>query len=270
MIQVKNISVPLFQFEKFKSLGHDLIHFVSTRNHDFLPSASNCFTIGLNGDIDNQQVLINRKRIAEELNFLPDSFVFASQVHGNRVAIIDDKDRGRGAFARSDYIDNVDALVTNKKGICLVAQAADCVSLLFYDPHNRVIAAAHAGWKGTVLKIGKQVVDTMKTSFLSNPKDIVVGIGPSAGPCCYEVGSDVIDEVKVAFGEQSLNLLKSNSKPSKAIFNLWEANRLTLLESGINIDNIEIAQQCTICDNHIFFSARKGDEGRFGAGIMLA
>jgi len=264
----EGIEIPLFQFDILKPYSSNVVHFVSTRNPDFLPSASNCFTIGLNGALENEFVLVNRKLIANSLGFKSDSYVFASQDHGKNVAVVTEKEKGRGAFSRTDYIDGVDALVTNNKGICLIAQAADCVPILFFDPIKKIIASAHAGWKGTVLKIVKVVVEKMKVEFCCNPQDILIGIGPSAGPCCYEVGNDVIIEVTSAFGQVNA-ILKVTSKPDRAIFNMWEANRINLLEAGVKEENIEISSRCTICENNTFFSARKGDKGRFAAGIML-
>jgi YfiH family protein len=260
--------IPLYHVHCFKPFENQIIHFVTTRNQALPPSVSNYFTIGLNGDVDNEIVLYNRKQLADQLGFSNGSYVFASQVHGNNVAIVKDKDRGRGSFERSSYLSDVDAMVTNLPGICLITQAADCVPILFYDPVNKVVGAAHAGWKGTVAKIPREVVKTMISEYSTDPSNLIVGIGPSIGPCCYEVGEDVVQKVLDSFGAND-GIILNGENSSGSIFNLWEANLRTLIEAGVIRENIEIAGICTKCNNNLFFSARAGDNGRFVAGIMI-
>jgi len=261
-------AIPLYHFDNFNKFESQIVHFVSTRNHSWPSSTKNNFTIGLNGVIENEKVLLNRKELAEQLGISPATFVFASQVHGIRVAIVKDEDRGKGAFDRASYLCDVDAMVTNCRGICLVTQAADCVPILFYDPIKKVIGAVHAGWKGTVAKIPSEMVRVFISEYGSNPSDIIVGIGPSIGSCCYEIGSEVVELVKEAFGSCD-GLILENDKFTKPVFDLWEANRRTLIDSGIIPENIELAGLCTKCNSNSFFSARAGDKGRFGAGIMI-
>jgi len=261
-------TIPFAQFVNLLAFSDSIVHFITTRNGSLPPSSQNQFTIGLNGAVANQAVLSNRRMIAEQFDFTPDSFVFASQVHGSRVAMVGEEDRGRGAFDRQFYLPDVDAMVTNRKGICLVTQAADCVPLLFFDPVRGVIGVAHAGWKGTVGRISREVVRVFADEYGCLPSDVIVGIGPSIGPCCYEVGAEVVARVEAAFPSTN-GLLMENDKFDNPIFNLWEANRLSLLECGVSPENIEMAGLCTKCQNNFFFSARAGDKGRFGAAIML-
>lgn len=261
-------SIPFAQFENFRPFENHILQFVTTRNNALPPSVNNHFTIGLNGAIENEHVLSFRKQLARQFDFPEDSYVLASQVHDNKVAVVKDEDRGKGAFERSTYLCDIDAMVTNRKGICLVSQAADCVPILFYDPIKNAIGAAHAGWKGTVAKIPSELVKTMVAEFGSNPSDIIVGIGPSIGNCCYEVGHEVVEMVEKAF-PSATDLIVVNPKFSKPVFDLWQANKLSLFEAGIIPENIEIASLCTKCHNNFFFSARAGDKGRFGAFIML-
>jgi len=263
-----NKPIPLYHFDILKPFENQIIQFVTSRNQSLPPSTLNYFTIGLNGIVENEVVLRNRKQLAEQLGISNSSYVFAVQIHGNSVAVIKDEDRGKGAFERSSYLCDIDAMVTNLSGICLVTQAADCVPILFYDPINKVIGAAHAGWKGTVAKIPSEVVKKMKSEYGSNPSDLVVGIGPSIGPCCYEVGAEVVHLVGDSFGIED-GLIIKNEKFSGAIFNLWAANARTLVEAGVKKENIEVSGVCSKCNNDVFFSARAGDKGRFGAGIMI-
>ena len=261
-------AIPYAQFEGLIPYKEYIQHFVTTRNHALPPSTNNQFTIGLNGMVENEKVLENRKALADQLGFSNSSYVFAVQVHGNGVAVVGAEDRGKGAFERLTYLCDIDAMVTNLPGICLVAQAADCVPILFFDPVNKVIGAAHAGWKGTVAKIPSEVIKTMKSEYGSNPSDLIVGVGPSIGPCCYEVGGEVVQLVHSTFGTTD-GLIVESENTVNSIFDLWETNRRVLVEAGVSPENIEISGLCTKCHNNFFFSARAGDKGRFGAGIII-
>ena len=256
---------------KSKTLSHfqrDIVHFFSTRKGGVSRNEYGTLNIGLNQADLSTNVFENRSRLAQSVGIDVNSFVFARQVHGTKVVRVYESDRGRGLCSRATAFPFTDGMVTNSPNTCLVTLAADCVPILFFDPVKKAIGVAHAGWKGTVLKMPRFVIQSMICEFESNPADIIVALGPSAGPCCYEIGQEVIDEIVAAFGKPN-GILQSTGNPQKAIFNMWEANRKTLIDSGINVDNIDIFNQCTICNNHTFFSARKGDLGRFGAGIML-
>ncbi len=253
------------KFDNLSQHQSAITHFVSTRIG--FDDDEN-FTIGLNGLLPDAEVLKNRERLASKFGFKPDDFVFAEQVHGNRVEVITPSLRGKGAFNKSDALQHSDAWITNHPNICLVAQAADCVPILFYDPVNRAIGAAHAGWKGTVKRIAENVVKAMSSEYGTKPADLLVAIGPSAGPCCYEVGHEVISLVNREFPKE-YKLLISYPNREKPVFDLWRANAYVLMEAGVSNQNIEFAGLCTICNNHMLFSARCGDRGRFGGAIMI-
>jgi YfiH family protein len=160
-----------------------------------------------------------------------------------------------------------DALITSERGICIAVMSADCVPVLLYDKKNQAIAAVHSGWRGTVARILEKTLAEMKRTFGTEGKDLVAGIGPSVSQESYEVGEEVVSEVTNAFGsDSSLMILKPNNK---AQLDLWKANKLQLLAFGVNENSIEISDLCTVKNNNYFFSARKGDSGRFAAGIVL-
>jgi YfiH family protein len=172
-------------------------------------------------------------------------------------------------------IPDTDALVTDQPGIPLLTGHADCPPILLYDPVKRVIAAAHSGWRGTVAKIAAETIKVMQHGFGSNPADIIAGIGPSIGDCCYTVGDLVVQEVIAAFGEEAaLNFLPLQSDGSR-VFDLWAAIEYTLVETGVPPENIEHSELCTLCHHDTFFSYRatppdmKGKQGNYGALIML-
>jgi YfiH family protein len=146
---------------------------------------------------------------------------------------------------------------------------ADCLSLLLLDPTKKIIAAAHAGWKGTAAGIARKVVEAMAADFGSDPADLIAAIGPGIGPCCYEVD----ETVRVAFKADSIIWEKSavESAPGKWKLDLVAANRLHLIDSGLSAEKIEAATHCVCCIPELFFSYRrdKGDTGRHLGFIML-
>ena len=196
-------------------------------------------------------------------------FYHGKQVHESNVAVITEELKGRGAFNFDTAISATDAMVTNTPNICLTVLQADCVPLLFFDLKKKVIGVAHAGWKGTVRVVAQNTVKVLKENFHCSPDDIFVGIGPSIGPCCYEIGQEVVIQMGKASHKKSDYI--HETPDGKAYFNLWEANKMQLVQSGIPEKNIEIAKICTYCNHTVFFSYRhqQRETGRFGAGIML-
>lgn len=194
--------------------------------------------------------------------------VLTKQTHTSNIRIVSEEDRGKGIFKELDYTD-VDGLITNLPGLVLVTQYADCTPLVFYDPEKRVVATSHAGWRGTVALIGAKTVEMMCENFGSSPKDIIVGIGPCIGSCCYEVDDPVIDRVK------KLEFLKLDScvKPKgdgKYMLDLKEVNRQILINSGVLPENIDTAELCTCCSSDVFHSHRATGGKRGTLAMMIA
>ena len=146
---------------------------------------------------------------------------------------------------------------------------ADCVPVLLYDPVHHAAGVVHAGWKGTVAEIGRKTVQRMGETFGSRPQDILAGIGPSIGACCFEVGEEVAAAFRAAFPEAPG--LLSHSPEGKRTIDLWAANRLQLEAAGLLPAHIDSADVCTKCNAGLFFSYREehGTTGRFAAWIAL-
>jgi hypothetical protein len=211
---------------------------------------------------DPKRVAKNRELLAETLGFPAASLTTAKQVHGNKVAVVNKGMRGR-------ELPGVDALITQYPNILILVQTADCPPLLLYDPVRKAIGAIHAGWRGTVKKITHNTVMSMSKMFKSDPRNIYAGIGPSIGPCCYEIGDEVAKEVFEKLSDPDELIIKRNGS---RYFDLWEANKRQLIEAGVPVSNIEVSGICTKDNSDAFFSSRAsgGLTGRFGAGIMLA
>jgi hypothetical protein len=265
MVFIDKEGVRLAKYENLTKHKEFVNHFVSTRHGGVSSGTYKSLNLGMIQDDALENVIENRSRVAKAVGLKLQDFVYPIQVHGTNVPTISENDRGRGTLSLSNAFPDTDGFITNIPRLCLMTLAADCVPIIFFDPIKRAIGVAHAGWKGTALKIPAVLIEKMKGEFGTNPSDLVVGIGPSGGPCCYEVGNDVIQEVAKKFEVERV----IKNVDGKTFFDMWEANRITLIESGVKPDNIEISEICTITQNDTFFSARCGDGGRFAAGIFL-
>lgn len=214
-------------------------------------------------------VKTNRAMACRALGIDSARLVTGNQVHGDVVTVVGEADQGKGAFSEKDALPDTDALVTATAGLPLAGFYADCVPVFLHDPVNQVVALAHAGWKGTALRIGQKTVEKMAAAFGTKPRDCLGGVGPSIGPCCYEVDEPVIDRFRDHIS--GLPDLARAAGPGKWKLNLWEANRQVLLAAGLRAQNIMTACICTSCRKDLFFSyrAHKGRTGRMMAVIML-
>ncbi|MBP2639932.1 MAG: laccase domain protein [Firmicutes bacterium] len=215
------------------------------------------------------KVQTNRQLFCNAVGVNYRSVVSAQQVHKDTIAIVTQADAGKGVDCYADALCETDALVTANPDIPLLLLYADCVPVLFFDPVQRVIGVAHAGWKGTVAQIAVKTLTTMQECFGSRSADCLVGIGPSIGPCCYEVDDGVINPLRAGFHDwEDVAAIHGERR---WMLNLWEVNRRQLLENGVLAANIAVAEVCTSCNNELFFSYRAegGCTGRIGALISL-
>lgn len=261
--------LPLYVFSKLKKF-ENITHFVTTRHGGVSDGAYSALNLGLGTEDSPLSILQNRQILADALSIPLEHFVFANQVHSTNVEVITKDRRGAGAFSRHNAITACDAMITAEPEICLFVMGADCVPILFLDPTKQVVGAAHSGWRGTVNKIAACTIKKMSEHFGCLPQDVLVAVGPSIGPCCYNIGGEVIDEVLRNFGTTE-GLISFDNPESTPIFNLWQANKVQLMEIGVPEENIQIAELCTQHNHGDFFSSRhgKGITGRFGAGIMI-
>lgn len=243
-------------------------HFFTSRHGGTSEGDFYSLNLGMNTNDNISNVKINYQIVADTLDTDINNFVLSDQVHKCNIKIVNENDRGKGIVKERDYKE-IDGLITNNKNIVLSTVYADCVPIFYLDVVKKVIALAHAGWRGTVNKIAGKIIDEMVINFESNPKDIYVGIGPSIGSCCYEVDENVITKFKKNFNNSN-DFIKKTSK-NKWALDLWHANYSLLLEKGVLKNNITCSGLCTSCNVDSFFSYRKenGNTGRMGAFIML-
>ena len=216
---------------------------------------------------DPERVTENYRIFCKAAGFDFDTLISSSQDHNTNVRCVTAKDCGIG-ITRPHDMKSVDALVTNEPGVTLVTHYADCTPLFFADPEKKVIALAHAGWKGTVGKIGEITVDVMQEKYGCDPADIIAVVGPAIGPCCYEVDTPVFEkfasltELKPAYFTKSLG-------HGKYLVDLKETNRRMLLEAGLMSINITISDVCTKCNSGLLYSHRASSGKRGGLVAMM-
>lgn len=211
----------------------------------------------------------NFNRFSAAIGVDTESLVFSDQIHGSSIQTITKNDRGKG-FYRTSNIIGIDGLVTNEAGITLTTFYADCVPLFFLDPIKRVIGLSHAGWRGTVKGIAANTVRHMQEHFQCIPKDILVGIGPSIGGCCYEVNEDVINEFEKIINRVIIDKIMKKTDDNSYLLNLWQANKHLLIEAGITDAHITVTDLCTKCYSDDFYSHRVMGENRGSLAAMLA
>jgi len=246
----------VFKFESFRKYKN-IAHFITTKE-GWISGSKPRFT----GDLE-QDYLDFRKELAVSGDWETDQFIFPRQTHSDRVVVV-------SSVTNLTTIADADALVTNIPGLFVCVQTADCVPVLLFDPEKKVVAAIHAGWRGTVSKIVQKTIRKMTEEFGCQSFDIIAGIGPSIHLHAYEVGSEVVEAVESAFRNPPA-LLKPSLNEGHAYFDLWAANQTVLMESGIPEDNIELMGLCSFEHYGLFYSARRdgADTGRMVSGIGL-
>jgi YfiH family protein len=197
---------------------------------------------------DPRRVRENRHRILSALNFSDNAPVIAQQVHGNICVRVERDDAGRGTFTHSDAVEGADALVTTAHGLPLMVFSADCLLVALADPKSGVLGVAHAGWRGLAAGVIEATLRCMCEAGADVSRIHAVG-GPSIGPCCFEVGAEVVSGV----GEQYATV-REGAKPT---IDLREAARNRLIAAGVALERIGIDTACTCCREDVFFSHRR-------------
>jgi YfiH family protein len=260
MIRWTHDGVVFYQFAALSKYP-EIVHAVFTRLGGKSASPFHSLNVGrLVGD-EGRNVEDNHVLILRTLGLNPGQVVTAHQVHGAQVAMVQSADGG-------GVVPSTDALMTNSPGMALLLRFADCLPLLLYDPWHKAIALAHAGWRGCLAGVVAKTVARMGQDYHSDPSELTACLGPAIGPCCYQIGPDVIGLVKEVFpGENHLLL----TQPDGSLhLDLPAAVRRQLQQAGVQ--QIEDSSVCTCCHTDEFFSHRAsgGRTGRFAAVLGLS
>lgn len=221
-------------------------------------------SVGLLIGDEKENVYKNYELLGDAIGFEWERLSSPHQVHDTFIRRVDEADAGSG-IVKPLRAEGVDGQITDTPGLPLIVYGADCVPMLFADPVKRVIGTAHGGWRGTVNGIASRMIGMFKDEFGSEPNDIYVAIGPSAGKCCYEVDEKVASE----FLKIDESLAESKGA-GKYMVDLWETNKLLLKKEGVLEDHISVTEICTICNSDIFHSHRAtGGKRGLNCGIIV-
>ena len=219
-----------------------VIHMVTTRGGPVIPN-----DVKENGEVAAQ--------VADAMGLT--DIAYCGQVHGTTVLAAD----------TAGFVGEGDGMVTNVSLRGLMGRSADCPLILIADPVSGAVGLAHASWQGTVDRIASKLIVCMVSRFGATPQYLRACIGPSAGPCCYEVRRDVLQRAIAGIGPGAERFFPRRDRTM--YFDLWSANVDELVRAGLPVENVHVAGMCTICRNDVFPSYRVegASAARFAAVI---
>ena len=245
-----------------------LIHGFSTRTGGVSElQGQQVLNLGFQEWDSRENVISNRERFQSALGAEDSTLIPLQQIHSDLIHL----------FSSSPAQPcSGDASATNCPGLLLGVQTADCVPILLVDPRKHAVSAVHAGWRGTLSRIAEKAIGRMRLEFGSQPRDILAAIGPSIGPCCYEVGADLVTKFTAQFADgaeyfdeplsgeepnplQWLNMRPPGHQPppKNVRLDLGKANRSQLETAQVRPENIFSCDLCTACNPSLLFSYRK-------------
>ena len=229
--------------------------------------------LGFTASDDRETVAHNRRLLVEAVTGNPETpLITLRQIHSTVVILVEAADPSQSAPCEGD------GLISSEPGLLVGIQTADCIPVLVADSKRRVVAAFHAGWRGTVNRIVESGVARMQREFGSSREDMTAAIGPGIGPCCYAVGSEVLSsfESQFPYGRDLFHEIKDPALTNQSVgptlhVDLVEANRRQLVSAGLKPESIHRTGGCTHCMNDLFFSHRAshGHAGRMMSVIGI-
>ena len=250
----------------FYHLADDVTAFSTKRQGGVSTGNYSSFNINRYCGDSEENVEANRQLLCSELGIDIKKLIYPHQVHDTVVKRIDEAVVAMPSDERDKVLDGVDALMTDLKGVCIGVSTADCIPVLLYDPMHHACCAVHAGWRGTVKRITEKAVEAMADTYGSDPLQMRAVIGPGISLENFEVGHEVYE----AFQTGLFPMDRIARKYEKWHIDLWEANRLMLLDKGLAAGNITIDGTCTYKNAGVYFSARRLGvaSGRIFTGIL--
>jgi YfiH family protein len=264
MKQSKAGKIHYMEPELFSAAGVS-VHGFTTRHEGVSRPPYNSLNLGTSTLDSPHNVEGNRHILAHAFGCRSERFVAVTQVHGVDLLVIDSPNPDYTHFQRLEC----DGIVTSQAGVMIGVSVADCVPVLLLDPEKRVVAALHAGWKGTAGNIAGKGVEALVTLFGSDPARILAAIGPAIGPCCYEVDAPVIEAFRQNGGGYERFAAPAGTDSWR--LDMPFAVAAQLQESGVLPEHVENSGACVSCTPELFFSYRRdnGDTGRQMGFIML-
>lgn len=246
------------ELSKWQQRSSELIVGFTTRNGGASKNVFSSFNCGLHVYDEKTDVLNNRNKLAGLVDMPLSTWIAGEQVHDTQVMLVNRKDSGSGSASMETALKGIDGILTKETGVLLTAFFADCIPLYFFDPVDKIIGIAHAGWKGTVGGIANEMVLAFKKQG-SKLENILVAIGPGISQKHYEVDMRVYNAIDGRYREKVLVPIEKN----RFLLDLKKLNNEMLLQSGILRHNIDVTNFCTYEDEALFYSYRR-DQGKTG------
>lgn len=261
-------SVPYLTYNSLSEIKF-IDHAFSTRLGGVSKGEFTSMNLAFNRGDDPDRVTENYKRLCKSAGFDFESLTASAQDHHTYVRAVTKADRGVGIYKPRD-MESVDAVITAEPGVTLVTYYADCTPLFFVDTENKAIGLAHAGWRGTVGRIGEKVVKKMTELYGTDPKDIKAAVGPAISVCCYEVDKPCADNFYALEGLDNSKFIFPKDG-GKYMIDLLECNRQILAAAGVEPQNITVSDVCTNCNSDLLWSHRatKGHRGTMCAFLCI-
>ncbi len=261
-------SVPYLTYNSLSEISF-INHAFSTKLGGVSEGEFCSMNLAFNRGDNPDSVTENYRRICTSAGFEFESLTASSQDHHTFVRAVTKDNCGVGIRKPKDIL-SVDGLITNEKGVTLVTYYADCTPLFFVDTENRAIGLAHAGWRGTVGKIGAEVVRKMTELYGTKPENILSAIGPAISVCCYEVDKPCAEQFLALDGLDNSRFVFDKGN-GKYMVDLLETNRQILVDAGVKPENITISDVCTKCNSDLLWSHRatNGHRGTMGAFMCI-
>lgn len=260
----ENKGVPFLTYNKLAQIDF-IRHAFSTKHGGVSTDEWTSMNFAFSRGDKPENVIENYKIFSNAVGFDYNSLVTSSQDHNTYVRPVTKNECGIGIWREKDML-SVDALITNEPNVTLVTHYADCTPLFFVDTVGKAIGLAHAGWRGTVGRIGEEVIKKMTSLYGTNPKDVVVAIGPAISKCCYEVDRDCAENFyNLKDLDNSKFIFPKNEV--KYMIDLLETNRQIVMKAGVKEENIVLSDLCTKCNSDLLWSHRATNGHR---GTMCA
>ena len=232
----------------------EITHFTTTRTGGVSEGTYASMNLGLYSGDKQENIRENFALLCESKKIDSKNFFIPYQTHGDETLVIDRSFLEMNISEQQILLHGKDALITNLSNVYLGISTADCVPILLYDPVQKVVAAVHAGWRGSAQLIAGQTIREMTRMFGCKPENLMGVIGPSISPEVYNVGEELIRP----FMEHGFIIDRIfRHSDGKLLLDLWQANEDVLVRYGMRQENIEIARRCTFSEEDTFFSARR-------------
>ena len=260
----ERLSVGIFTIPAFSACP-DIDHGFSARTGGISTGCYSSLNLSFTRPEQRELVEENYRIFCRAAEIPIESMVMDTYEHGTTVLCVNRWDCGRGYDRPS--LPFCDGLVTDDPEVTLITGHADCMAFYFFDPKKRAIGLCHAGWRGALDRIGREMIKTMRVACGCDPKDILCGVGPSICKDCFEVGDDVADAFEAAFPQCDLRDVNARGK---ATIDLWKVAAAQFMECGVTPDHIHLMGVCTFEDERLYSHRRdKGHTGGMAAYLRL-